>query len=127
MESDLRPVSPVSITGNQVSFKHRISGVVFVMRPRARYIDTVRNFRTYGAVTLSIVSNASKISFVIFYSSPFQGFGYWPVPASVNSTFCVVYQDLFFLWACTKEPTSALVLLPSFPLILSISYYSVIN
>jgi hypothetical protein len=27
----------------------------------------------------------------------------------------VVYQDLFFLWVCTKEPASALVLLPSFP------------
>jgi hypothetical protein len=32
----------------------------------------------------------------------------------MNSTFCLVYQDLFFLWACTKEPASALVLLPSF-------------
>jgi hypothetical protein len=44
-----------------------------------------------------------------------QGLGHWPVPASINSIFCVVYQDLFFLWACTKEPASALVLLPSFP------------
>jgi hypothetical protein len=26
----------------------------------------------------------------------------------MNSTFCVVYQDHFFLWACTKEPASAL-------------------
>jgi hypothetical protein len=41
-------------------------------------------------------------------SSPIQGLGHWPVPASMNFTFCVVYQDLFFLWACTKEPASAL-------------------
>jgi hypothetical protein len=31
----------------------------------------------------------------------------------MNFTFCVVYQNLFFLWACSKEPASALVLLPS--------------
>jgi hypothetical protein len=48
-------------------------------------------------------------------SSPIQRLVHWPVPASMNSTFCVVYQDLFFLWACTKEPASALVLLPSSP------------
>jgi hypothetical protein len=40
-------------------------------------------------------------------SSPIQGLGHWPLPASMNSTFCVVYQDLFFPWACTKEPVSA--------------------
>jgi hypothetical protein len=42
-------------------------------------------------------------------SSPVQGLGHLPVPASINSTFCMVYQDLFFLWACTEELASALV------------------
>jgi hypothetical protein len=30
-------------------------------------------------------------------SSPIEGLGHWPVPASMNSTFCVVYQDLKFV------------------------------
>jgi hypothetical protein len=48
------------------------------------------------------------------FSSAIQGLSHWPILASMNSTVCMVLQDLFFLWACTKEPASALVL-PSFP------------
>jgi hypothetical protein len=47
------------------------------------------------------------IEIILLLSSQIQEFGHWPVPASMNSTFCVVYQDLFFLWACTKKPASA--------------------
>jgi hypothetical protein len=63
----------------------------------------------YHTPSLPVFSPTSSSSF------PIQGLGHWPVPAFMNPTFCVIYQDLFFLWACTKEPTSALVLLPSFP------------
>lgn len=35
---DLRTVSALSTTGNQVFFKHSITGVIFVMRRRALYM-----------------------------------------------------------------------------------------
>jgi hypothetical protein len=60
---------------------------------------------------MNIVSNV--LFFLSSSSSKIQGLGHWPVPASMNSTFCVVYQDLFFLWACTKESAQALVFLSS--------------
>jgi hypothetical protein len=49
------------------------------------------------------------------YYSPTQELGCWHGLASLNSTFCMVYQDFFFLWAYTKHSASALILLPSFP------------
>jgi hypothetical protein len=49
--------------------------------------------------------------FALYSSSALiQGLCHSPVPASINPTSCVVYQDLFFLWACTKESASALAL-----------------
>jgi hypothetical protein len=52
--------------------------------------------------------------FCLYSSFIVQGSGRWPVPASVTSTFCMVYPVLFFVWAYTKEPASELVCLPSF-------------
>jgi hypothetical protein len=46
-------------------------------------------------LTNEVGKTENKISY--FSSIPIKGLGRWPVPASINRTFCMVYQDPFSL------------------------------
>lgn len=60
----------------------------------------------------------AKLYFARNESSPYssstrnEGWGRWPIPVSINSTFCQVYQDNFLLSVCNKELASTVDILP---------------